>query len=232
MLPLFATGEPKKQYYFLWALVPRPLDAIKALRGNKDAVKLIKKIMNLIQDTVAPVYVSQLAKKIDFPAEKVSIENISMGPLQIPYPTGFPLDTIKVTYVEDELNTVFLWHRKWQNYLWDTSLTSRTLGLSPIDSCCFSAHYIPEAALPSNFIPSLAPIPDSNFAMDPIDTLLPVGMENYPKVFPMEITRDSVDKSASGISTTTVTYIRVPEISSPDSGLTGLLSKASKIFGF
>ncbi len=229
-LPIFVTGEPKKQWNFSWQILPPTIaQTLTILSKNNDlSVKdLLLKLGEFFLSIATSIYVSQLAKKVDLPDMVAETEKRRLSSVEFPFVTSFPLEFIKVEYMEDMLNTVYLYHKKWQD------LSRVGMDFLPILSCCQQGVYIPTAMIPTGpflltgSLSGTSPVGAAvggavggvNSAFKklglgpiPIATELPMGIETFPQIYPVRISRTSPDKSASILSTTTVTYIRVPKI--------------------
>ncbi len=246
-LPLFVTGEPKKQWNFIWQLLPPALNKIGEVFDKKITPTVGKAIVKLAEFflMIAPsLYVSQLAKKVDLPDMVAETEKRKISSVEFPFITAFPLETIRVEYLEDTLNTVYLYHKKWQD------MARLGMNFLPILKCCQQGVYVPTAMMPT-FIGGVtgnlsgnSPVGEaiggaigsvnSELNSGKIDNLalaseIPVGIETFPQIFPIRISRTSPDKNSSILSTTTITYLRVPKINKdPGAELRGLV----EILGF
>jgi hypothetical protein len=241
-LPLFVTGEPKKQWNFSWVLSPPSpatiREVLRAFSKNSGATALqaLEGLLDFLRDTATSYYISQLAKSIDLPENITDTEPITLATLEFPILKSFPIKPIQVEYMEDQINSVYLYHRKWQE------LARNSLNFCPLTSCCQQGIYIPTAVLPlaalltpglasgklssdawGKAINSVNRNPLNNQPLVPLASELPVGLEIYPQIFPISIKRNSVDKTAKVLSTTTITYTRVPNITYRKTGILGMI---------
>lgn len=183
MLPIFLTGEPRREYEFVWSL---QLTAA-AMRDPK----YLKKMGWVTQAVLT--YISQLAKQYTPPDETLNVEEFSIGNITVPVPTGFTINKIKVTYLDDTINTVYNFHKFWQASLYTGSGNIRSFTLNSLYNNCLSATYI-------------------DTVKRPLVGDIPTSGVYFPRIFPQTIRRSVMDKSATDLSTVEVTYIRIPLI--------------------
>jgi len=198
--PAFITGEPRREYLFKFLLV----SALSPSEKKKPSW-----VISLLSN-VFLTYVSSLAEQVNLPPSKLTIGNVALSTLQYPYVKGFETPNFSVVYLEDELGSVFRFHKMWQDNIRGSSedVDSLTGGdkvsggsglqFEPLGNVCCTAVYSPTKPLP-------LPIPL------PVD--LPLGADVFPYVFPSEIQRSPANKSGANLAKVTVTYTRVPDIS-------------------
>jgi len=116
MLPLFLSGEAKRDYEFIWMLQPPPLNFLKSTLTkiqNLDGLSSFKKMMDSVFSAVLPLYVSQLATKITLPDDEVGTEENPKASIQDSYLNNVLLHPITVEYMEDGFNSAYIFHRLW-----------------------------------------------------------------------------------------------------------------------
>jgi hypothetical protein len=194
-LPLFVTGQPKKEFNFSWLLTEDPvtlIDRVKILAGlpfNESIKDILKEIFNVSK----LLYISQLAQSVNLPEDSLHTESVQAGMVEFPIPSKFPLEPIQVTYVEDELNSVYSFHKSWQQ----SARSGDGLSLLPLSPLSLGAAYSP-----------VVPTGVSKIRID-----IPTGSSYYPRVFPTKVSRSTANKSGAGYGIVQVTYSRVPRVS-------------------
>jgi len=144
-----------------------------------------------------------LAEQVNLPSSKFTVGNVNLSTLQFPFPKGFETPSFSVVYLEDELESVYRFHRVWQANIHGSYGNEAGVGLQfePLGKVCCQALYSPTKRLGATF---------DNFFLC---TDIPLGAEVWPYIFPSDIQRSPANKAGSGVSKTTVVYTRVPNIS-------------------
>jgi hypothetical protein len=142
------------------------------------------------------MYVSGLAEKVNLPNDKFDMGQSQFSVLQAPFPKGFQLPSFSVQYLEDEIGSIYAFHRIWMSnirgYL-DNGDEGGGVVFEELGKVCASALYAPSKKIP-------VPIP--------VD--VPLGGDLWPAIFPADIARDPGNRGGSNIAKVTVTYARVP----------------------
>lgn len=180
----------KKDYEFLWII-------------TSDSG-----ILSFLLDTAAFLYVSQLTEKIDLPDDEIETEDITIGNLVYPVPKKVTMNPITVTYLDDGLNTVYQFHKRWMNRIRNNGMC-----LNPMASYCSSGTYITldKTLTSAEYIALFSKLKESAVT----ETLLeayakPTSMTIFPNLFPVKISRGTVNKSGTELARVTVTYKRLP----------------------
>jgi len=203
--PIFITGEPLRQYNFQFRLTKPAF----ILKNRPDWT-------NLLFSDLFLLYISGLAEKVNLPTEKFTLGQVQMSVLKLTFPQSFDIPNFSVQYLEDELMSVARFHMIWQNSIRGIGSNSGIIdergGLSfdELGNVCCGAIYAPSKKLPN-------PSSDINvMGISPVSPAveIPLGGEIFPYVFPTDISREAGDKAGSGVSKTTVTYARIPDVSS------------------
>jgi hypothetical protein len=182
--PRFITGEPRREWSFLFRLVMPPFVPSR----------VPKWVMSLF-NTLALLYVSGLAEKVTLPADKFTFDTVQFSTLKVPFPKGFELPHLQVQYLDDELGLVYIFHRVWQSNIRGYLESGKRGGgvvFEELGKVCASALYAPGKRMP--------------WVGD-----IPLGGEMWPLVFPVDVTRDSVNRGGNNVSKVNVTYARVPK---------------------
>jgi hypothetical protein len=199
--PRFITGDPRREWSFLFLLLAPMISHPK-----------IPKWASLLFSSVPSMYISGLAEKVTLPPDKFSFETIQFSNLKVPFPKGFELSSIQVQYLEDEIGSVHGFHQTWQSnirgYLAKEGKNGKTkyedgggVVFEELGRVCATAIYAPGRKIS---VGGLAfEVPTS-------------GADVWPLVFPVEVTRDPVNRGGNNISKVNVTYARVPQWSMPD----------------
>lgn len=197
MFPTFITGEPKRDYDFSWVVSPHSL------------------ITGIIDST----YISQLAQKVDLPEDNIQTKSVPVGTVEFPVPVEITLNSIKVTYLEDDLGSVYMMHRAWQNL---PRQKFRSFSLNTMFKYSGAGLYIPKTShliADSTAATILSNIQTLGIGLlngsDGSDSGIPTGYELFPHIFPTNIQRTSMDKGGQSLAGVTVTYTRLPEIKLP-----------------
>jgi hypothetical protein len=198
-LPLFITGEPKRNYSFRILLTyPSFIQDLKTSVTEKAATELFKTLAN----AAVLAYISNLAKSIVLPNDAMDTKQVTIANVKLPVSVGWVADELSVTYLEDELNTVYNFHRIWQNSLKktdsaeDTSLVD-SLSFNPIKKKCLQLTYF-SLTKPTR-LPYLA---------SDVDVRLPTGASIWPLVYPLKVDRGTFDASQDGLAEVKVQYGR------------------------
>ena len=206
LLPLL---DWKKDFNFLWYVAPR-VDLDFGVPSNLSIRNVsVSKILNV----TAMAYVSQLAEKVDIPADEVETETKVVANLEYKVPKKIKMNDIVVHYLEDSLNSVYQFHKTWM-----MTIRSGGLSMNPISELCAQATYVTTeknltAAEYIGVYGSLEKLntPLTSKAIEYI--MKPTSVTVYPKIFPIRIQRPSADKSSDGApSRVTVTYARLPNL--------------------
>jgi hypothetical protein len=193
--PILITGEPRREYLFQFLLQPP-----KVLPSSWQTILFSR---------LALIYISGLAEKVSLPPDKFVMGQVNVGTLQMPFPQHFEIASLSVTYMEDELGLVTLFHRKWMEHIRGresmgdsgASVPGGGLVFEELGKVCARALYAPSKRIPLGFVSMEIPIP--------------TGVEVFPRVFPVQIDKDPPNRSGNNLSKVTITYARVPRISMP-----------------
>ena len=206
--PVFITGEPRRDYTFLFRL---SAPDGSTLSGSSPFWTKV-----LFSDLFL-TYISGLAEKVTIAPEKFEAAPVQFSLLQFPFPKGFAVGNLSVQYLEDELESVFKFHYIWQNNIRGTGADGKQGGglqFTELGKVCCKATYAPSKKIPMP--PVFPPQLNSN---DSIGSVLmsppvevPLGGEIFPHIFPVQIDRAPGDRGGNNIAKTTVTYVRVPKI--------------------
>ena len=237
--PQFLLGDPKKDYSFSFVLFPPQMDL--SFKGIKSQLKAE------FLDSITLLYISNLVEKVTMPSDKLDMGTVQYGLVPFQFPKGFTMSNIQVQFLEDELESVYRFHRHWMNSLkghvygfclnrWEGNMSFREWG-----KVSLSAMYSPIKRLPIYTPTFLRQMGEAMvapkkvmFGIDPVSGKwipeysgddkaplsleleasasmdMPLGIEVFPVIFPIQIDRGSADKAGSGITKTTVTYVRIP----------------------
>ena len=126
-------------------------DVAKAFKENglKNALSTaqygLKEIQNMqiLSDTVLTMYVSQLAKSITLPDDEVEFEMLPVGNVEYPVASKSTMNPITVSYYDDNLDTVYNYHKLWQNCIrTDSGNEIPGMTMNPINGLTLAAKYI------------------------------------------------------------------------------------------
>jgi len=208
--PIFLSGDPQKEYEFTFVLTGA---------DHVTSTKLPSWVTSLFSNLFL-TYISGLAEQVTLPPSKITMGEVNVSTIRVPYVKGFEASPLNVVYLEDELSSVFRFHKAWQDnirgsvdYSVSTDYSSGAalvkgggsgtgLQFEPLGNVCCKAIF-------SRTRKVSIPVKD-NFALG---TVLPISVDVYPFIFPSEIQRSAANKGGNGISKTTVVYTRVPNIS-------------------
>jgi hypothetical protein len=184
--PKFVFGEPKREWDFYLLFIP-PLHA---------EVGTLPSWATALLSTLPLLYISGLAEKVTLPSDKFALAPTQFSTLQVLLPHGFELPSFQIQYLEDEFGLVHMFHRIWQSSIrkyFGGDQKGGGVVFEEVGKVCASVIYGG-----SRKEPALSGFP------------IPRGLEVWPAVFPVDISRDPVSKSGNNLSKVTVTYARVP----------------------
>jgi hypothetical protein len=189
--PFFVTGDPRREWQFIFLLT-------LPLYGPKDGILRIGgTVVSAVVGSMALAYVSGLAEKVTIPSSKFSLELTPFSNLQAYYPKGVETPYIQVQYLEDDLGLVSLFHRFWQSsvigYLKGAG-SSHGVVFEELGKVAATAVYSPSRKMP--------------LAGRHWD--VPMGLDVWPAVFPVEVASDPANKGGNNLSKVSVTYARIP----------------------
>lgn len=217
-LPGFFPGtDVKREYDFYWQL--QGYSTIGGLKGVTDP----KIVAFKVYCAANMQYVSQLAKKVNLPADELDIENIKMGLLEYPVIKGIKQNDISVEYLEDTNNTVYEFHKNWRDCVLSDFLGE--FKFKEMEPYCMEGWYIPLAGSRSQLEATgfdIAKNPGAitqpgahiyNPISDPgLEVLGARGVQIFPKIFPVQIQRSAANREGTGVATVSVTYRRIPKM--------------------
>lgn len=223
---VFYGTDYKRNYNFFWQLSP-----CIASVSVKDIFKLKKLQLSNIswlsfetQLALATPYISQLAKSVQLPDDEVEMDSYDVATVQYPVPKRIRMSDISVTYLEDTCNLVYQFHRNWMNVVKDKGFY-----LKPVRPFCLSGIYIST----TKSVPELEFIATSSIISEKLNKFANSGAQNYnlnsisqqlssavdirslqtyPLIFPIRISRGTMDKGGKDLAYVTVTYKRYPNI--------------------
>jgi hypothetical protein len=233
MLPVFITGDPRRDYTFQFILF-QPLFVGQtdytlnagALHGVDKTVALEDRLtaanqlvsFNVDLDTATLIYVSQLCKQISLPEDKIRTRSVKLGGVDVSFIEGFEMADFTCTYLEDEVNNVYKTFLRWQRHMSPLASSSyRKLAVYPLLQRCLTGIYIPtkKVKIPGadNAASVVAGIPlIGSLLSSLLGPEVPTGIFIYPYIYPSNIKRSNPDKSGNAFGTVEVTYSRVPDI--------------------
>ena len=207
------------------------------------------KTRQILSDPVLQMYVSQLAKSISLPEDEVEFENYLIGNVDYPVPVKYKVNDITVTYYDDNLDTVYNFHKWWLNLAKESGGNNgmSTMAMNPVAGLTFAAKYIVYedslstleysyllkwinrgmSALTSatEKVTAFFNLPDVSEAGEVVDPFLKWhSTQTFPSIFPRRIERSGPDKGGDGLSEVTVTYVRVPNFIQRPSAYVGFNS--------
>jgi hypothetical protein len=183
--PRFITGEPRREWDFQFRLMAPVLDVKNAPAWTR-----------FLWSPLPLLYVSGLAEKINLPNDKFDLGQAQLSALQMPFPKGFQLPSFSVQYLEDEIGSVYAFHRIWMSNIrgyMDNGDEGGGVVFEELGKVCASAIYAPSKKIPL-----------------PVPVDVPLGGDLWPAVFPVDVARDAANRGGNNISKVTVTYARVP----------------------
>lgn len=180
-------------------------------------------------------YISQLCKTVNHPTDDVSVDSVQQGSLSFPFARGTVTNNLQVTYLDDEFHTVYKFHTWWQSLPYGPRVSGagsaldfnkvyghKPTAMYPLGAFCLAANHsytFPIVAPSGNISTGVTTsIPTSsealkNQALNTSHTIrwdAPTQTDYYPRLYPMNISRVTSDKSDAQISSVTVTYLRIP----------------------
>jgi hypothetical protein len=187
-VPRFITGEPGREWSFLFRLIPPVFEPAPAPEWT---LKLFS--------TLPMLYISGLAERVNLPSEKFTLAQAQFSTLQVSFPKGYEIPTFSVQYLEDELGLVSYYHTVWMSncrgYLGNEEEGGGVV-FEELGKVCASALYAHSKKLP-------------------LVGEIPLMGDLWPAILPVDITRDPANRGGSNITKVTVTYARIPVWSMP-----------------
>lgn len=197
----------KKNYEFLWTLCIDFSKPSQIIFSNATGLNM-----------AACIYVSQLAEKIQIPEDEVEYDTVNIANLEYKVPKRIKMNDITVTYLDDSVNSVYQFHKTWMMKLRQTD----GLSLESMYSYSLKGLYVTldKTLTASKYLAlfkGIGELTSSDSILNSISTKLllnsyakPTSITQYPKLFPVKISRDEADNSGDGLSKVTVTYVRLP----------------------
>lgn len=207
------------------------------------------KSRQILSDPVLTMYVSQFAKSITLPEDEVEFENYLIGNVDYPVPVKYKVNPITVTYLDDNLDTVYNYHKLWINCAKENKNDSgiATMAMNPIAGLTLAAKYVvyedtlstleysyllkwlnrgmAAATRATEQITAYFNLPDISEAGEVVDPFLKWhSTQTFPSIFPQRVTRSDPSKESDSLAEVTVTYIRVPNFIEKPSAYTGFNS--------
>lgn len=198
----------KKNYEFLWTLCIDFSKPSQILFSNATGLNM-----------AACIYVSQLAEKVQIPDDEVEYDTVNIANLEYKVPKRIKMNDVTVTYLDDSINSVYQFHKTWMMKLRQSDgLSLESMYSYPLkglyvtlDKTLTSVEYL-------TLFKGIGGLTSSNSILNAISTKLklldayakPTSITQYPKLFPVKISRDEADNSGDGLSKVTVTYSRLP----------------------
>ena len=163
-------------------------------------------------------YVSALCNQITLPDDEIKITYYDIGMLKYPIPSGIEMRPINVTYYDDTDETVYTFHKIWQqtarvvdslgmNSLYNLSLVGTYYSFENTLNLEEYAGMFKLATLNRNIV-DLINLPmqkDDSFIKPKIATV-------FPNIFPIKISRGTQNKGGNGLGKVSVTYERIPNL--------------------
>jgi len=199
--PVFLTGDPRKEYQFTFLLTG----------ADHVDISSVSPQMSFLLSNLFLTYISSLAEQVNLPPSKIEMGSASVSTIKVPYPKGFETPTFSVVYLEDEFESVYRFHKTWQDNIRGSSVNftegvqtqggGTGLQFEPLGTVCCKAIYMPTKR-----------VSISLFDKFTLSSDMPLGANIFPFVFPSEISMSPGNKSGSGVSKTTVVYTRALNI--------------------
>jgi len=203
--PLFISGEPRRNYHFSFFLTPA-LFTLNFTNLKNTALKKIPDWVGWLSSALMVSYVSGLVEKFTPPSDKIVVDTKKLAGVDFPYISGVTLPPLQVSFLEDEFEGIYCFHRYWSDRMvyrpWEA------LGFNPPQVSCMSGTYINWKGVP------IAYAEGSDWSTS---VPIPVTIDNWPAIFPSAITRTAGDKGGNELGKTDVTYTRVPSMILPTS---------------
>jgi hypothetical protein len=191
--PGLLTWEPRREWSFLFLLSPSVAALGETFSRWGSAV-------SAVLGSLAMMYVSGLAEKVTLPSSKFAMNMVQFSTLKVPFPSGFELPYLQVQYLEDERGLVYAFHQAWQEGIRGYE-EKKGLGgglvFEELGKVCASAMYAPGRRISLGSLSMDVPV-------------LPVGLDVWPMIFPVEVVRDPANRGGNNIAKVNVTYARVP----------------------
>jgi hypothetical protein len=147
--------------------------------------------------------VTDRAMNVQPPDDEIELENYTMGNVKgYPVPQNKVMGDVVVTYLEDNYNNCYNFHKLWQECLRPGS------NLTFMDIPSFSICGVYET---SNYKQSTDELSEL-YQNDKEPNRHSTGKTVYPALFPKKINRSNADANSSQFSKVTVTYVRTPII--------------------
>ena len=147
--------------------------------------------------------VSERAKKVTLPDDTIEMEMYDYGNTQVPVPNAKSIGDITVTYIEDQYNNVYNFHKVWQECL------------RPGGTFCFMD--VASFSICGEYITTDNHLSDKQFkeVYNDYDATLGSKVKEYsktiyPLIFPKIIKRGDMDATSKEFKDVTVTYVRTP----------------------
>ena len=194
-----------------------------------DVVSTIKSgggnIMGVIQDAIASgkrvaaytvftanlhmmaEMVSARAETVQPPDDEIVVEKYPIGNVEVPVAVSKGMGNIQVTYIEDQYNNVYNFHKIWQECLRPGS----DLTFMDIPSFSVTGRY---ATTGTKLTESQLDEMYKSSAFNPVVSKKKVYSQTvYPLLFPIHISRGAANATSKNFSRVRVTYVRTPAIS-------------------
>lgn len=187
MLPVSLTGDYARDYYFYFSLFYNPINLTKIGIKNAEALSILGAFESAMSLPVL-MYISSFARRITPPTDIINTEVLDLGGVQIDIPKSYSLQRFTVSYIDDELNSVYNFHLGWQNRVrngWSFQL---------LYLCSLSCAYGPGKLHP------------------PATEIEPTSVTTHPSIFPVEIKQSDFNREGNNLREVSVTYIRLPVI--------------------
>ena len=188
MVPIFVTGEPKRNWNFIFSILANPT----TLMDKNSSWKTV------LFNNIVTTYVSLLCEKFNPPSSQLDYDLVPVSIIKYPVPKGYLMSDLSASFIEDEINLVSWFHQSWQAHISGESKLNfnEILGMSAVIS------YAPTVRLATPFNETL------DDRKIPID--VPTGLDIWPNCFPAKVELDPEDKGGSDLSRVSVVYARVP----------------------
>ena len=153
--------------------------------------------------------VSSRAESVQLPDDEIQMEKYKLGNTEVPVPSAKSMGNIQVTYIEDQYNNVYNFHKVWQECL------------RPGSDLCFMD--VPSFSITGRYVTTgtkidmheLDSLYQNKKSEDPgsVDELKKQYSQTvYPLIFPSLISRGTSSASSKNIAKVRVTYVRTPSI--------------------
>lgn len=178
-------------------------NTVRAITETAESKAMMYAMFYAFMDKISP-----LAKSVNIPDDEIITEDYQVGITTFKVPKGVRMGDIIVTYIDDNFDDVWKFHKMWQNCI--RNMTSMSFNDIPSFSAC--ARFVStDKSLTSDEFLEYVSLNDSQKSkyLESIEKE-PVTSTNYPRLFPIKVNRTVFDKSGSNISEVTVTYTRSP----------------------